>query len=43
MALATPVLTHRMALSFAARAQGLTLQEVIDDVSRHVGRIEEAA
>jgi MoxR-like ATPase len=42
-ALATPVLTHRMALSFAARARGLGLSEVIDKVSESVTRIEAAA
>ena len=31
--LAEPVLTHRMALSFAARAQGMTLSDLIADVS----------
>jgi MoxR-like ATPase len=29
VALAGPVLRHRMALSFAARAEGVTLDEVI--------------
>jgi MoxR-like ATPase len=29
-ALAHPVLRHRMALNFAARAEGLTLSEIID-------------
>ncbi len=42
-AMAVPVLTHRMALSFAARARGLTLAEVIDAVTRDVTRIEAAA
>ena len=42
-ALASPVLSHRMALSFAARAQGLELGGVIDEVSRHVTRVEAAA
>ena len=42
-AMAVPVLTHRMALSFAARARGLTLAEVIDAVTREVTRIEAAA
>ncbi len=32
MALAGPVLRHRMALGFAARAQGVTLDQVIGDV-----------
>jgi MoxR-like ATPase len=35
-ALARPVLRHRMALSFSARADGILLQDVID---RLVGRI----
>jgi len=42
-AMAGPVLTHRMALSFAARAQGLVLNDVIRDVSQSVTRIEAAA
>ena len=42
-AMAAPVLSHRMALSFAARAQGLELNGVIDEVSRHVTRVEAAA
>jgi MoxR-like ATPase len=42
-ALATPVLTHRMALTFAARARGLSLGEVIDAVAQNVTRIEAAA
>jgi MoxR-like ATPase len=43
-ALARPVLTHRMALSFAARARGEALADVIDRVAGRVtGTIEEAA
>ncbi len=42
-ALAGPVLTHRMALSFAARAQGLVLNNVIAQVTESVTRIEAAA
>jgi len=42
-ALATPVLTHRMALTFAARARGLSLADVIDAVTRDVTRTEVAA
>ncbi|MCV6594510.1 MAG: MoxR family ATPase [Silicimonas sp.] len=42
-ALATPVLTHRMALSFAARAQGMELADVIARVTRETTRIEAAA
>ncbi|MCX7644935.1 MAG: AAA family ATPase [Rhodobacteraceae bacterium] len=43
MALARPVLTHRMALSFAARARGVTLGGVIDRVAERVTRVEAAA
>ena len=42
-ALATPVLTHRMALTFAARARGTSLQSVIDSVAENVTRVEAAA
>lgn len=42
-ALARPVLSHRMALSFAARAEGIVLEEVIDSVTEVVTRIEKAA
>jgi MoxR-like ATPase len=43
-ALARPVLTHRMALSFAARARGESLAQVIDRIAGRVtGTIEEAA
>ncbi|MEI4473275.1 AAA family ATPase [Frigidibacter sp. MR17.24] len=42
-ALARPVLTHRMALSFAARARGESLPEIIDSVATEVTRIEAAA
>jgi len=42
-AMATPVLSHRMALSFAARAQGLELSDVITEVTNNVTRIEAAA
>jgi MoxR-like ATPase len=30
LALAHPVLRHRMALTFAARAEGVTIGEIID-------------
>jgi MoxR-like ATPase len=30
LALAHPVLRHRMALSFAARADGVTIDQIID-------------
>ncbi|HID66778.1 MAG TPA: MoxR family ATPase [Roseibacterium sp.] len=42
-ALAQPVLGHRMALSFAARAEGAVLEQVIDEVTARVTRIEAAA
>ncbi len=43
-ALARPVLTHRMALSFAARARGETLGALIDRVAARVtGAVELAA
>lgn len=42
-ALATPVLTHRMALTFAARARGLALEQVIDAVAEDVTKVEAAA
>jgi MoxR-like ATPase len=41
--LARPVLTHRMALTFAARAEGAELSRVIDEVTARVTRIEAAA
>jgi MoxR-like ATPase len=34
VALAAPVLRHRMALNFAARAEGLTVMAVIDRLCR---------
>ena len=42
-ALARPVLSHRMALSFAARAEGVELTQVIDEVTARITRIEAAA
>ncbi|GAB5448472.1 AAA family ATPase [Gymnodinialimonas sp.] len=42
-ALARPVLGHRMALSFSARAEGAVLEQVIDEVTARVTRIEAAA
>ncbi|MEJ6393602.1 MoxR family ATPase [Gymnodinialimonas sp. 2305UL16-5] len=42
-ALARPVLSHRMALTFAARAEGAVLEQVIDEVTASVTRIEAAA
>ena len=41
--MATPVLTHRMALTFAARARGVQLQDVIDEVSHNAARTQAAA
>lgn len=43
LALAHPVLIHRMALGFAARAGGLTLSGLIDDLCRHIRWKEDAA
>jgi len=42
-ALARPVLSHRMALSFAARAEGVELTQVIDEVTARITRVEAAA
>ncbi len=42
-ALARPVLVHRMALGFAARAQGVSLGSVIDEMVESAMRIEAAA
>ena len=42
-ALARPVLSHRMALSFAARAEGAALEQVIDEVTARITRIGAAA
>jgi MoxR-like ATPase len=36
VALAQPVLRHRMALSFSARAEGLTVSHVIDRLCREL-------
>ncbi len=41
--LARAVLGHRMALSFAARAEGISLEDVIDEVTARVTHIEQAA
>jgi MoxR-like ATPase len=43
MAMAIPVLEHRMALSFAARARGESLASVIDQVATQVTRVAAAA
>jgi MoxR-like ATPase len=42
-ALARPVLSHRMALSYGARAEGAVLDQVIDEVTARVTRIGLAA
>jgi MoxR-like ATPase len=42
-AMAAPVLSHRMALTFAARARGIALSDVIAEVSDRVTRVEAAA
>ncbi len=42
-ALAQPVLVHRMALGFAARAEGRTLEGLISQLVEHVGSVEAAA
>ena len=42
LALARPVLSHRMALSFAARARGESLGAIIEGVARDVTRAEAA-
>ena len=34
MALAEPVLQHRMALNFAARAEGIGVRQVIQDIKQ---------
>ena len=41
--MAAPVLSHRMALSFAARARGESLASVIDQVATQVTRVTAAA
>ncbi len=43
LAMARPVLSHRMALTFAARARGESLARVIDAVAEEVTRVEAAA
>lgn len=42
-AMAVPVLEHRMALSFAARARGERIQQIIDTVAAQITRVEAAA
>ena len=41
--MAAPVLSHRMALTFAARARGLVLADVIAEVTDRITRVEAAA
>jgi MoxR-like ATPase len=43
VSMARPVLTHRMALNFAARARGETLTGLITDTAARITRIEAAA
>ena len=35
--LAKPVLRHRMAINFAARADGISLDDIIDKLSAEIG------
>lgn len=42
-AMAAPVLTHRMALTFAARARDISLASVISEVTNAITRVEAAA
>jgi MoxR-like ATPase len=42
-AMARPVLTHRMALSFAARARGESLSGIIDRVAERTLKLQAAA
>ena len=42
-AMAAPVLTHRMALTFAARARGQELAQVIGEVTERTTKVEAAA
>lgn len=42
-AMATPVLEHRMALSFAARARGESIQHIIATVASQITKVEAAA
>lgn len=43
LALARPVLSHRMALTFAARARDMTLSDLIDEVAQKITRVEKVA
>ena len=42
-AMAAPVLSHRMALTFAARARGQNLSQVISEVTERATKVEVAA
>ena len=37
VALAQPILRHRMALNFAARAEGVTMTNIIDVLAARIG------
>ena len=41
--MAIPVLEHRMALTFAARARGETIQNVINTTANLITKVEAAA
>ncbi|MEL7027212.1 MAG: MoxR family ATPase [Pseudomonadota bacterium] len=41
--MAAPVLSHRMALTFAARARGMVLSDVIGEVTQRITEVEVAA
>jgi MoxR-like ATPase len=41
--LAKPILIHRMAINFAARAEGLTVEQIINDVVQQHNGVEAAA
>ena len=43
IAMAEPVLKHRMALSFAARARGAELADIIAEVTQATAKTEAAA
>ncbi|MDU8943691.1 AAA family ATPase [Ovoidimarina sediminis] len=42
-AMAAPVLSHRMALTFASRARGLHLADIIEEVAARITQVEAAA
>ena len=37
LALAEPILKHRMALTFSARADGITIPQVIGEIKARIG------